>query len=206
MSRYKYLGDFKHITDGEIKEHIGIVVLVICRYFRGTVRENPANWDDVFSCGLIGLWKGLESYDESMGVKKSYYLSKTIRNSILHLWVKKEHRWSKLKFESDYEQGEGNQNSIIDSDLVLDKPYDETENPITDLELKLIQALKNYATDIQRQIIDTLAKGYTFTETCKILNRSRSVVSSHIAVLRAKLKANFAPRMIENGIKKKYFS
>ncbi len=70
-------GDIK--AKNKIIEHnLRLVAHIVKKY-----TSNPEEQDDLISIGTIGLIKGVNTFDESKGIKLATYASKCIENTIL---------------------------------------------------------------------------------------------------------------------------
>ena len=89
--------------------------------------------EELFSNGLIGLIKAVDSFDLNMGIAFSSYASKCIRNEILMLFRREKKRFNDISLsDSLYTNKDGDEITIEDKledervDLVLDYEREET--------------------------------------------------------------------------------
>lgn len=180
--------DISHMKDGSnIANHLPMVVFMLNRYFKKYLGENSAEWEEAFSEGCIGLWRGLDTYNGS--VKLSYYLSVCIKNQI-YLYIRKREKYNKIMNQTDVAVYEGkNLNSVLDI-----KTKVKEDEGLTDFEFNLIKSMKNISNPRYKAVVDGILKGKSLLNISQELGITKSAVNHVINQLRH--LASFVPKEI----------
>ena len=153
-------------------------------------------WYDIIA---IGYMKGINSYDETVGVKTSAYLTKIMKNEyLMQLRLKQtkgripEIKISSLEFEfSNSNDSNGEKDNANMYDFISDKNSDFEERIC--LKNDLEKALKTIKIkDRYRKIYDLRIKGYTYTEIAEIEKCSRARIQAICKNVNEKLKTYLA--------------
>lgn len=178
----KYFKQFKEENDKEAKEklinhNLRLVAHVSKKYSSSNIPK-----DDLISIGIIGLIKGINSFDYGKGTKFATYASRCIDNEIL-MALRSESKLSGNVFLDDYISfdEEGNNISLID---VLSTDEDDVNYKVN-LKVeseKLYKIIDDVLTKREREIIYLRyglkgRRNYTQREIAKMYNISRSYVS-----------------------------
>lgn len=157
--------------------------------------KNHLDIDEWYDIIAIGYMKGINSYDETKGVKLSTYLSKTIKTEYLMVLRLKqaksripETKISSLEFEFDIGNGSnGEKDKTNMYNFISDKNNDFEEQIC--LRIDLEKALKDIKIkDRHRRIYDLRIKGYTYTEIAEIENCTRARIQAICKNVNEKLK------------------
>ncbi len=149
-------------------------------------------WYDIIA---IGYMKGINSYDETLGVKLSAYLTKIMKNEYL-MYLRQKQTKSRIpeteisSLEFEYSVGNGS-NGEKDNTSMYDFIPDESSNFEEQICMKtdLEKALKNIKIkDRYRRIYGLRAKGYTFTEIAEFEKCSRARIQAICKSVEEKLK------------------
>lgn len=130
---------------------------------------NPLD-DDLFSVGLIGVVKAVNTFKPDKGVKFTTYAASVIRNEILVTFRKK--RIIPI-FSLDEPCGLGNGNLADFSEMIADSRRFE-EEVIVDMQMKQVLSALN---DREKKIISLIMDGKTQYEIADILGLSQSRIS-----------------------------
>lgn len=130
---------------------------------------NPLD-DDLFSVGLIGVVKAVNTFKPDKGVKFTTYAASVIRNEILVTFRKK--RIIPI-FSLDEPCGLGNGNLADFSEMIADSKRFEDE-VIADMQIK---QMSSTLSDREKKIISLSMGGKTQTEIAKICGISQAQVS-----------------------------
>lgn len=157
--------------------------------------KNHLDIDEWYDIIAIGYMKGINSYDETKGVKLSTYLSKTMKTEYLMVLRLKqaksrilETKISSLEFEFDIGNGSnGEKDKTNMYNFISDKNNDFEEQIC--LRIDLEKALKDIKIkDRHRRIYDLRIKGYTYTEIAEIENCTRARIQAICKNVNEKLK------------------
>lgn len=139
--------------------------------------KNHLDIDEWYDIIAIGYMKGINSYDETKGIKLSTYLIKIMKNEyLMQIRIKQTKRRipeteiSSLEFEFGVGNGSNREKDVANMyDFISDKNSDFEEQICIKSDLE--KALKNIKIkDRYRRIYDMRIKGYTFKEIAEIEN------------------------------------
>jgi len=133
---------------------------------------------EVYSAAVEGILEAMKRFDPSYGVKLSTYAYAYGKGYAYKEWQK----WKKggLSLDYEYEDEEG-QRPRFEELLRADEDVEERVS----LAVLLEEVAK---TEEEREIIRLLAEGYTFKETAKKLNRSRTYIWQKIKSIRKRVE------------------
>lgn len=178
----KYFKQFKEENNKEAKEklinhNLRLVAHVSKKYSSSNIPK-----DDLISIGIIGLIKGINSFDYGKGTKFATYASRCIDNEIL-MALRSESKISSNVFLEDYISfdEEGNNISLID---ILSTDEDDVNSKVN-LKVeseRLYNIIDEVLTKREKEIIYLRyglkgSNNYTQREIAKKYNISRSYVS-----------------------------
>lgn len=174
LNKYKN-GDIK--AKNKIIEHnLRLVAHIVKKY-----TSNPAEQDDLISIGTIGLIKGVNTFDESKGIKLATYASKCIENEILMYFRSKKKLSQDISINEPIDSdGEGNPLTLMD---IIFTEEDTAEKIDEQLLISKIYKNINELNDEREKTIIIMRYGlygtesYTQKQIAKKLNISRSYVS-----------------------------
>ena len=147
-----------------ILNNVGMVGLVL-----KSLNLNPLD-DDLYSFGLIGVVKAVNTFNPDKGFTFSGYATPVIRNEILMTFRKKR---IIPAFSLDEPYNLGNGKSVDFSEMIADGKRFE-EEVIADIQIK--QIFSNLS-DREKKIISLSMDGKTQKEIAEILGISQSYVS-----------------------------
>lgn len=147
-----------------ILNNIGMVGIVL-----KSLNLNPLD-EDLFSIGLIGVVKAVNTFNPDKGVKFSTCATPIIRNEILMTFRKKQ---IILAFSLDEPYDLGNGESVDFSEMVADNRRFE-EEVIADMQLEKFFSILN---EREKKIITLSMQDKTQREIAKICGISQSYVS-----------------------------
>lgn len=156
--------------------NLGLIGMVL-----KALNQNPQD-EDLFSIGIIGLIKALDSYEPGEGFEFSSYATVVIRNEILQFFRKKT---IPLSFSLDAPCNLDNGESVSYGEII---PYNrDFEEDI----LSIFDFQKNFRALSERNahIIRLRIQGKTQREIADALGISKSYVSRIIKGVRAQIRA-----------------
>lgn len=159
-----------------IEHNLRLVAHIVKKY-----SSSPEEQDDLISIGTIGLIKGINSFDESKGIKLATYVSKCIENEILMYFRSKKKLSQEISINEPIDSdSEGNPLTLMDIIFI-----GEDTSEIIDEKL-LIKKLYTYIDEIddeREKNIIVMRYGlygtevFTQNQIARKLNISRSYVS-----------------------------
>ena len=150
-----------------VLNNVGMVGLVL-----KSLNLNPLD-DDLFSVGLIGLVKAVNTFNPNKGVKFAAYATPVIRNEIL-MTRRKKRIIPAFSLDESYNLGNGE--SVDFSEMIADSRIFE-EEVIADMQMKhMLPTLS----DREKKIISLSIDGKTQKEIAEILGLTQSCVSKVI--------------------------
>ena len=159
-----------------IEHNLRLVAHIVKKY-----SSNPEEQDDLISIGTIGLIKGVNSFDESKGIKLATYASKCIENEILMYFRSRKKLSQDISINEPIDSdSEGNPLTLMD----IIYTQEDTEE-ITDEKI-LINKLYGFIEEIEDKREKTIiimryglydTEVFTQRQIAKKLNISRSYVS-----------------------------
>lgn len=147
-----------------VLNNVGIVGIVL-----KSLKLNPLD-EDLFSTGLIGVVKAVNTFNPDKGFAFSAYATQIIRNEILKSFRKKR-IISAFSLDESYELENGK--SVDFSEMIANNRRFE-EEVIADIQIK--QIFSNLS-DREKKIISLSMDGKTQKEIAEILGISQSYVS-----------------------------
>lgn len=198
----KCLNDYKNgdmNAKNKIIEHnLRLVAHIVKKY-----SSNQEEQDDLISVGTIGLIKGVNTFDESKGIKLATYASKCIENEILMFFRSKKKSAQDISVNEPIDSdSEGNPLTLMDIICTEDDIAEKTDDKINIEKIyKFISELKN---EREKTIIimryglyDT--EPFTQIEIAEMLDISRSYVSRIEKKVIEKLRSKLTDDKIQNN-------
>ena len=147
-----------------VLNNVGIVGIVL-----KSLNINPLD-DDLFSIGLIGAVKAVNTFDSDKGFTFSAYAAQIIRNEIL-MSFRKKRIIPTFSLDEPYDLGNGE--SVDFSEMIADKRRFEDEM-IADMQL---EQMLSRLSEIEKKIIFLRMDGKSQREIAEILGFSQSYIS-----------------------------
>jgi len=174
LSRIKN-GD-KYAREILIRHNLRLVAHIVKKY------SNAGEADDLISVGIIGLIKGIESFEYGKGSQLATYCAKCIDNEILmYIRANRKHKTTRSLSESVGIDKEGNEITLMDIlPIKDDNVVIKVENDV--LYSRVLQIIEKVLTPREKFIICNrygikVDRPYTQLEISKKLKISRSYVS-----------------------------
>ncbi len=174
LRKYKN-GDIK-AKDKIIEHNLRLVAHIVKKY-----ASNPEEQDDLISIGTIGLIKGVNSFDDSKGIRLATYASKCIENEILMYFRNKKKISQDISINEPIDSdSEGNPLTLMDIIYSDEDTTDKIDEKI------LINRVYNYISELNDEREKTIiimryglygTQEYTQKQIADKLNISRSYVS-----------------------------
>lgn len=166
----------KNAKNKIIEHNLRLVAHIVKKYTSDSEEQ-----DDLISIGTIGLIKGVNTFDESKGIKLATYASKCIENEILMYFRNKKKNSQDISINEPIDtDSEGNPLTLMDIIFVQEDTSEKIDEKL------MIKKLYNYISEIEdereKQIIIMRyglysTQPYTQKQIAKKLNISRSYVS-----------------------------
>ncbi len=181
-----------------IEHNLRLVAHIVKKY-----SSNQEEQDDLISVGTIGLIKGVNTFDESKGIKLATYASKCIENEILMYFRSKKKSAQDVSVNEPIDSdSEGNPLTLMDIICAEDDIAEKTDDKINIEKIyKHIGELKN---EREKTIIimryglyDT--EPFTQIEIAEMLDISRSYVSRIEKKVIEKLRSQLTDNVIKNN-------
>lgn len=147
-----------------VLNNVGIVGIVL-----KSLNINPLD-DDLFSIGLIGAVKAVNTFDSDKGFTFSAYAAQIIRNEIL-MSLKKKRIIPTFSLDEPYDLGNGE--SVDFSEMIADSSRFE-EEVIADIQM---ERMLSTLSDREKKIVSLSVDGKTQREIAEILGISQPCVS-----------------------------
>ncbi len=176
----KCLNEYKKgniIAKNKIIEHNLRLVAHIVKKYSASQEEQ----DDLISVGTIGLIKGVNTFDESKGIKLATYASKCIENEILMYFRSKKKSAQDISINEPIDSdSEGNPLTLIDIIFTQEDTAEKSDDKI------IIEKIYQYINELENEREKTIiimryglydTEPYTQIEIAEMLNISRSYVS-----------------------------
>jgi len=177
--------------DGGSREELVIKYLPLVRHIVKNQNIYPADFDDYFQEGAIGLLKAIEQYKpESFPIKFSTFAYLCI---VRRIYNKLKQNYSQ-KSRGFYSMLSLNQSSVADySQGLISLLPDSTEEPFDRIEASWISeridsVLQAYLSPLEYHVIQLALKGYSFGETSNILRLAPKAVDNARTRARGKLR------------------
>lgn len=159
-----------------IEHNLRLVAHIVKKY-----SSNSEEQDDLISIGTIGLIKGINSFDESKGIRLATYASKCIENEILMYFRSKKKSSLEISINEPIDSdSEGNPLTLMDIIFVQEDTAEITDDKL------LINKLYGFIEEIEDEREKTIiimryglygTEIFTQKQIAKKLNISRSYVS-----------------------------
>ena len=159
-----------------IEHNLRLVAHIVKKY-----SSNPEEQDDLISIGTIGLIKGVNTFDESKGIRLATYASKCIENEILMFFRSKKKFAQEISINEPIDSdSEGNPLTLMDIIFTQEDTADTVDRQL------LIKKIYNYIEQINDEREKTIiimryglygTKSYTQKQIADRLKISRSYVS-----------------------------
>ncbi len=166
----------KNAKNKIIEHNLRLVAHIVKKY-----SSNPDEQDDLISIGTIGLIKGINSFDESKGIKLATYASKCIENEILMYFRSKKKISQEISINEPIDSdSEGNPLTLMDIIFVQEDTAEITDDKL------LINKLYGFIEEIEDEREKTIiimryglygTEIFTQKQIARKLNISRSYVS-----------------------------
>lgn len=166
----------KNAKNKIIEHNLRLVAHIVKKY-----SSNPDEQDDLISIGTIGLIKGINSFDESKGIKLATYASKCIENEILMYFRSKKKTSQEISINEPIDSdSEGNPLTLMDIIFVQEDTAEITDDKL------LINKLYGFIEEIEDEREKTIiimryglygTEIFTQKQIARKLNISRSYVS-----------------------------
>lgn len=153
-----------------ISENMGLVYHTLHKYYPRFIHD-----EDLIQCGMIGLIRGIDTYDETKS-KFSTYVVRCILNAFRY-----ELR-SRKKFKNDMSMSQSVAKSAEGEDLTLEEvlPGD------IDVEFTDYKTLRKRLTKREAEVMDLLAQGFSQDEVGERLGCAQSSISRIYRSIRLK--------------------
>lgn len=159
-----------------IEHNLRLVAHIVKKY-----ASNPEEQDDLISIGTIGLIKGINTFDESKGIKLATYASKCIENEILMYFRSKKKISQEISINEPIDSdSEGNPLTLMDIIFTHEDTADTVDRQL------LIKKIYCYIEELSDEREKTIiimryglygTKSYTQKQIADKLKISRSYVS-----------------------------
>ncbi len=159
-----------------IEHNLRLVAHIVKKY-----ASNPEEQDDLISIGTIGLIKGVNTFDESKGIKLATYASKCIENEILMYFRSKKKISQEISINEPIDSdSEGNPLTLMDIIFTHEDTADTVDRQL------LINKIYSYIEELSDEREKTIiimryglygTKSYTQKQIADKLKISRSYVS-----------------------------
>lgn len=162
-----------------VKDNERLVYFILRRYYPAVQHD-----EDMIQVGMIGLWKALETFDESRNVKFSTYATKIIMSQINIEFRRRKKHGRTISIETVITEFDKDSNGITLEDTLSDNL-----NGVEDYSSYLLESFIQHDLDAcEKQIIHMLFLGYTQKKIGLKLGLSQSYVSRLITSLKDKFK------------------
>lgn len=153
-----------------IEDNMKLVTYIIQKYYPTFLSD-----EDIFQCGMVGLCKAANTFDESKSTF-STYASKCIINEIRIEFCKRAKHQD--VFSLDYEYSNGTNDNVTLKDMIVGQDDVDCRPSV------IYQRLN----PIERKILDYKIKGMTATEIAPLIGCSKQNVSKKIRKIKSKIK------------------
>lgn len=148
---------------------------------------NPFD-EDLFSIGLIGVVKAVNTFDPDKGVKFTAYATPIIRNEIL-MTFRKKRIISVFSLDKPYQLGNGEEVSY--ADMIADNRQFE-EDVIANMQVEqMVDFMNKNLSENEKRVISLKNRGKTQNQIAEICGLSQTQVSRIIAKACEKCKRKF---------------
>lgn len=186
MSQANEFNDNKNIND-IMSEHIKLVYLAYNKLDKNyyVIKEK----DELYAVGLIGLWKGVKTYDKTKKIKPSTYLYRCIKNEMLMFLRGQSGQNAIIQNNSTSTEvivGTGREGDIITLGDMLSYEHNYVSLNIdeyVDIYFRHSKDIPN-ARKLVPQILKLTTEGYTQLEIGQMLNVSRNTICKYISNIR----------------------
>ena len=172
----KYKNGDMNAKNKIIEHNLRLVAHIVKKY-----ATEPEEQDDLISIGTIGLIKGINTFDDSKGIKLATYASKCIENEILMYFRSKKKTSQDISINEPIDSdSEGNPLTLMDIIFTEDDTAEKIDEAL------LIRKLYHYIEKMNDEREKTIiimryglygTEAYTQKQIAKKLNISRSYVS-----------------------------
>ncbi len=161
-----------------ILNNLGIISIILKQLNLNSFDE------DLFSIGIIGVVKTVNTFNPDKGVKFSAYATPIIRNEIL-MTLRKKRIIPKFSLNDTFQLGNGEE--VLYADVIADSRMFE-EEVIADVQAK---QMFDFLNEREKQIISLKMSGKTQSEVAEICGVSQAQVSRIIKNAYKKYKRKF---------------
>lgn len=172
----KYKSGDMNAKNKIIEHNLRLVAHIVKKYV-----SNPDEQDDLISIGTIGLIKGINSFDETKGIRLATYASKCIENEILMYFRSKKKSSQEISINEPIDSdSEGNPLTLMDIIFVQEDTAELTDDKLL---IRNIYGMIEEIDDEREKTIIIMRYGlygteiFTQKQIAKKLNISRSYVS-----------------------------
>lgn len=164
-------------TERLVRQYAPYVHWVLNRKFNLTSRD--PNYDDCYQVGWLAVYRGLEQFNENLGIELSTYLTAAIRNNVnRELVLARRHGFKRVEGAKKLQPlslslrlDPDKPHSVTLADLIPDRDWLPEQPCSTDYMERLFQRLSPRAAYIMRQYF---VSGYTMAEIGAELKITRS--------------------------------
>ncbi len=165
-------GDEKSLEE-LFREASPLVEIIASKYI-----NSPLEKEDLMQEGMIGLFRAIESYDESKGARFKTYAERCIDNAMKDA-IKGATRRKDVPAESVVEYKE---EAFTDSEDSAEEIYLHKER----IE-RLFSAMEQKLSDLEKQVLSQYILGFGYSEIAKTLNKDEKSVDNALQRIKRKL-------------------
>lgn len=140
--------------------------------------------EDLIQEGIIGLLKGIKSYDSEREASFKTFVIMCMRRQIISAIKSSNSKKNKFinNLNNDLETG------YIDNNYVEKSPNAEETYVYKELMEEFKEYTKEHFSDLEKQVLEKLIQGYNYSEIAKILDKSPKVIDNTYQRIKNKVK------------------
>lgn len=140
--------------------------------------------EDLIQEGIIGLLKGIKSYDSEREASFKTFVIMCMRRQIISAIKSSNSKKNKFinNLNNDLEAG------YIDNNYVERSPNAEEIYIYKELMEEFREYTKEHFSDLEKKVLEKLIQGYNYSEIAKILNKSPKVIDNTYQRIKNKVK------------------
>ncbi|NME36279.1 MULTISPECIES: sigma-70 family RNA polymerase sigma factor [Fusobacterium] len=140
--------------------------------------------EDLIQEGIIGLLKGIKSYDSEREASFKTFVIMCMRRQIISAIKSSNSKKNKFinNLNNDLETG------YIDNNYVEKSPNAEETYIYKELMEEFKEYTKEHFSDLEKQVLEKLIQGYNYSEIAKILDKSPKVIDNTYQRIKNKVK------------------
>lgn len=142
-----------------------------------TKRCPSADFDDLYSDGLLGLLKAIRYYEEGKGATFATFASLCVTNN-MKTCVAKSVKTSPLSKDDDFDFGTLQDNSASAEDIIIDKEQNG----------EFYKKLSEILTDREMLVLDMYLRHFTYQQIAETLNINEKSVDNALQRAKSKIK------------------